>query len=66
MTTLPTGLSFALGWPKISLCGELFGTADASVIEAAERLNVTQVATIDGRHFGIVRPQHVAAFELLP
>jgi predicted nucleic acid-binding protein len=42
------------------------GTADASVIAAAERLNVTQVATIDRRHFSVVRPQHITAFELLP
>lgn len=42
------------------------GTADASVIAAAERLNITQVATIDRRHFSVVRPQHVTAFELLP
>jgi predicted nucleic acid-binding protein len=42
------------------------GTVDASVIATAERLNVTQVATTDRRHFNIVRPQHIATFELLP
>ena len=42
------------------------GTVDASVIATAERLNVTQVATIDRRHFSVVRPQHITAFELLP
>jgi predicted nucleic acid-binding protein len=42
------------------------GVADASVIAIAERLKVAQVATIDHRHFRAVRPEHCAAFELLP
>lgn len=42
------------------------GTVDASVVACAERLGVTDVATLDHRHFGAVRPQHVAAFRLLP
>jgi predicted nucleic acid-binding protein len=42
------------------------GTVDASVIATAERLNITQVATTDRRHFNVVRPQHISAFELLP
>ncbi len=42
------------------------GTADASVVTAAERLNVKQVATLDRRHFSVVRPLHTAGFELLP
>jgi predicted nucleic acid-binding protein len=42
------------------------GTVDASVVAAAERLGVTTVATLDRRHFGVVRPAHVAAFELVP
>ncbi len=42
------------------------GTVDASVVAAAERLGVTEIATLDRRHFGVVRPAHVDAFELLP
>jgi predicted nucleic acid-binding protein len=42
------------------------GTVDASVIAAAERLSVTEIATIDRRHFSVVRPAHTPAFELLP
>lgn len=42
------------------------GTVDASIVAAAERLDVTEVATVDRRHFGVVRPRHVAAFTLLP
>ena len=42
------------------------GTVDASVIATAERLGIVEVATLDRRHFSVVRPSHVAAFELLP
>ncbi len=42
------------------------GTVDASVIALAERLKVAQIATLDHRHFSVVRPAHVDAFELLP
>jgi predicted nucleic acid-binding protein len=42
------------------------GTVDASVVTAAERLGIVEVATVDHRHFGVVRPRHVAAFALLP
>jgi uncharacterized protein len=42
------------------------GTVDASVIAAAERLDVTEVATLDRRHFSVVRPRHEVALQLLP
>ena len=42
------------------------GTVDASVITAAERLGAAAVATLDRRHFSVVRPSHVPALELLP
>lgn len=42
------------------------GTTDASVIALAERLDVTEIATLDHRHFRVVRPSHVDAFTLLP
>jgi uncharacterized protein len=42
------------------------GTVDASIVAAAERLGITDVATVDRRHFGVVRPRHVDAFTLLP
>lgn len=42
------------------------GTVDASVIAAAERLGITQIATLDRCHFSVVRPGHVPTFELLP
>ena len=42
------------------------GTTDAAVITVAERLNAQEVATLDHRHFTVVRPQHVRALTLLP
>jgi uncharacterized protein len=42
------------------------GTVDASVVAAAERLDLAEVATLDRRHLGVVRPVHVNAFTLLP
>lgn len=42
------------------------GIVDASVIALAERLGEAKVATLDERHFRVVRPAHVPALELLP
>jgi len=42
------------------------GTVDASIVAAAERLDLTSVATFDRRHFGVVKPLHAEGFELLP
>lgn len=42
------------------------GTVDASVVAAAERLRAEEIATLDRRHFTIVRPRHVEAFSLVP
>lgn len=42
------------------------GTVDASVIAAAEPRAETVIATIDRRHFTLVRPKHVEAFTLVP
>jgi predicted nucleic acid-binding protein len=42
------------------------GTVDASLVATAERLGITELATVDRRHFAVVRPRHVQAFTLLP
>lgn len=42
------------------------GTTDATVIAVAERLGVEEVATLDRRHFSVVRPSHVTVLTLLP
>lgn len=38
----------------------------AAIVAIAERLNVRRILTLDRRHFSVIRPQHCAAFELLP
>lgn len=42
------------------------GAADASVIALAERFGLSEIATLDHRHFRVVRPRHVESFRLLP
>lgn len=42
------------------------GGTDASVIVLAERLDQATIATLDRRHFSVVRPGHRDAFELIP
>lgn len=42
------------------------GAVDASVIAVAERLKLSDVATLDRRHFTVVRPKHTTALSLLP
>jgi uncharacterized protein len=58
-------------WARIAqlvrtCAGFPLGVADASVIATAERLGITQLATIDNRHMRAVKPVHCDAFELLP
>lgn len=42
------------------------GGTDASVITLAERRGTTRIATLNRRHFTVVRPRHAQAFDLLP
>jgi predicted nucleic acid-binding protein len=42
------------------------GTTDATVIAVTERLGLTEVATLDRRHFTVVRPLHVPTLTLVP
>jgi predicted nucleic acid-binding protein len=42
------------------------GFIDASVLAVTERLREPKLATLDRRHFTIMRPRHVEALELLP
>ncbi len=42
------------------------GIVDAAVAAIAERLGLTGIATLDHRHFTVIRPRHVQAFTLLP
>ncbi len=42
------------------------GFVDAAVLAIVERLGEMKLATLDRRHFGLLRPAHVAFLELLP
>ena len=42
------------------------GGVDAMVVALAERHGVSQIATLDHRHFRAIRPRHVETFILLP
>lgn len=42
------------------------GVVDAHVMAIAERLGITQVASVDHRHFHAVKLRHCDALELLP
>jgi predicted nucleic acid-binding protein len=42
------------------------GFVDAAVLAVVERLNEPKLATLDRRHFGLLRPRHVDALQLLP
>ena len=39
---------------------------DACIVAIAERLNITKILTVDRRHFGMFKPTHCEAFEILP
>jgi uncharacterized protein len=42
------------------------GVVDASVLALVERLGETKLATLDHRHFAMLRPRHSDSLELLP
>ena len=62
-----TAADYARMAELVDTYGDLpLGTTDASVIAVAERLKLTDVATLDRRHFTVVRPSHVNSLKLLP
>jgi predicted nucleic acid-binding protein len=42
------------------------GFVDASVLAIVERLREPKLATLDHRHFAVMRPRHTNALDLLP
>lgn len=42
------------------------GFVDAAVLAVVERLGEPKLATLDHGHFGVLRPRHVDALELIP
>lgn len=58
-------------WARIAGLTEQYidlplGVVDASVVALAERHRATSIATLDHRHFSVVRPKHTGSFVLLP
>jgi len=41
------------------------GFVDAAIVAVVERLGEQKLATLDRRHFGMIRPSHVEALDLL-
>jgi uncharacterized protein len=61
----------AADWTRIAAltvqyADQHLGGVDSSLVAIAERLGATSIGTLDRRHFGLVRPLHIAGFELLP
>ena len=62
-----TAADYARMAELVGMYGNLpLGTTDASVIAIAEPLKLTDIATLDRRHFTVVRPSHVNSLTLLP
>jgi predicted nucleic acid-binding protein len=63
-----------LGRPQYSRVRELcdryadsdIGFVDAAVLAIVEQLDEPKLATLDRRHFGLLRPRHRDSIELLP
>lgn len=58
-------------WARIAELTEQYldlplGMADASLVALAERHDAKEIATLDHRHLGVVRPRHTPSFTLLP
>lgn len=58
-------------WRRVAALVEQYaelrlGGTDASVVAIAERLGARRVATLNRRHFSVVRPAHCDAFEVVP
>jgi predicted nucleic acid-binding protein len=58
-------------YPRISQLLERYadlplGFVDAAILTVVERFAERRLATLDHRHFSVVRPRHTATLELLP
>jgi len=62
---------FASDYSRIRQLCDLYadsdiGFVDAAVLAIGERLNEPKLATLDQRHFRMLRPRHVESLILLP
>ncbi len=58
-------------WQRVAQLVEQYadlplGMADASLVALAERHGQREIASLDRRHLGVVRPRHTSRFTLLP
>jgi predicted nucleic acid-binding protein len=58
-------------WQRVAQLVEQYadlplGMADASLVALAERHGQREIASLDHRHLGVVRPRHTSRFTLLP
>jgi uncharacterized protein len=58
-------------WTRIAELTERYsdlhlGGVDAGLIAVAARLGLATIATLDRRHFGVVRPDHARVLTLIP
>jgi predicted nucleic acid-binding protein len=51
---------------QIQYADQDVGVVDASVLALVERLGEDKLATLDHRHFSVLRPTHAEALRLLP
>lgn len=64
---VPTEVDLVRAAELVEQYGDLpLGGSDASIVALAERLGEVEVATLDRRHFTVIRPDHVEHFTLLP
>ena len=63
----PTGADLERCRALQEQCGDLsVGVVDASVLALVERLGEDKLATLDHRHFSVMRPAHADALALVP
>lgn len=58
-------------WPRVNELLNQYADArldlvDATLVAAAERLNIETILTLDQRDFRLIRPKHVDHFSILP
>jgi uncharacterized protein len=58
-------------WERVAELTESYadndlGGTDSGLVAVAERLGITTIATIDHRHFRVIRPKHIQAFNIVP
>lgn len=67
MTHVPDPAELARAGALVDHYADLpLGLVDATVLACVERLREAKLATLDRRHFSVVRPVHTDHLQLLP